>query len=440
METFALALNYAIPIFLLLIVIEVVYSYFVGKSTYVAMDTVSSLSSGITNIVKTVLGLVISIIAYDWLEARIGLFDIKVTWWAFVVAFVAKDFAGYWIHRMEHHINIFWNRHIVHHSSEEFNLACALRQSISEIFSYTTLFLVPLALLGVPAEVYAITAPIHLFAQFWYHTRLIDKIGWLENVIVTPSHHRVHHAINARYLDKNFSQIFIVWDKLFGTFQEELKEEPPVYGVKRAVSTWNPILINFQHLWQIISDAWRAGSYRDKLRIWWMPTGWRPTDVAERYPVSVIEDPYTQIKYGAPASLWLKIWSFLQLIITLALAMYLFNRLPDIPVWQSFLYGGFLFLSVYAYTTLMDYQKHALWLEMLKSTVGLGLIYGLGDWFLLQQTFPTGIWLLIGYFCISPLVVAIFVKMEVATSPLFQSVKYSTEEVAVSLSPQKLHQ
>ena len=439
METFALALNYVIPIFLLLVVIEAGYGYFVGKSIYGAMDTVSSLSSGLTNIVKTVLGLVISIIAYDWLEERIGLLDIKVTWWAFVLAFVAKDFAGYWIHRTEHHINIFWNRHIIHHSSEEFNLACALRQSISEIFSYTTLFLVPLALLGVPVEVYAITAPIHLFAQFWYHTRLIDKMGWLENVIVTPSHHRVHHAINAKYLDKNFSQIFIVWDKLFGTFQEEREEEPPVYGVKRAVSTWNPILINFQHLWQITSDAWRTNSYRDKLRIWWMPTGWRPADVAERYPVSVIEDPYTQIKYGTPASLGLKLWSFLQLIVTLVLALYLFNRLPDIPVWQSFLYGGFIFLSVYAYTTLMDHQKHALWLEMLKATVGLGLIYGLGDWFLLQEVFPAGVWLLVGYFCVSPLVVAIFVKTEVATSGLRQSAEYDPREVSLPLSQQRLH-
>ncbi|MGG7215415.1 sterol desaturase family protein, partial [Clostridium nigeriense] len=133
-------------------------------------------------------------------------------------------------------------------SSEDFNLACALRQSISTIVKVFTIFLLPAALLGVPTNVIAIVAPLHLFAQFWYHTQHIDKMGWLEKIIVTPSHHRVHHALNPEYLDKNYGQIFIFWDKWFGTYQEELPTVKPVYGITRPVQTWNPIKINFMHM------------------------------------------------------------------------------------------------------------------------------------------------------------------------------------------------
>ena len=122
-------------------------------------------------------------------------------------------------------------------------------------------------MLGVPDEVIGVVAPLHLFAQFWYHTQHINKMGFLEKIIVTPSHHRVHHAINQEYIDKNLDQIFIFWDKLFGTFQEELKEVPPVYGITRPVRTWNPVKINFQHLWLLIKDAWRTKSWKDKFTL-----------------------------------------------------------------------------------------------------------------------------------------------------------------------------
>jgi alkylglycerol monooxygenase len=153
-------------------------------------------------------------------------------------------------------------------------------------------------LLGVPASVVAVVAPLHLFAQFWYHTQHINKMGFLEKIIVTPSHHRVHHAINKEYLDKNYGQIFIFWDKWFGTFQEELPDVKPVYGITRPVQTWNPIKINFMHLWLLVKDAWNTKSWKDKFRIWMMPTGWRPADVAEKYPVYKIEDVYNFEKYA----------------------------------------------------------------------------------------------------------------------------------------------
>ena len=390
MESYATALNIAIPAFMGLILLEMLAGRMMGRTTFRVMDTVSSLSSGITNITKDVLGLALFIGAYAWLQPKIEVFDLKATWATYLLAFVGKDFAGYWIHRFEHRVNYFWNRHLIHHSSEEFNLPCALRQSISEIVSYSFVFLLPIAILGVPVEVYAVIAPIHLFAQFWYHTTLIGRMGPLEHILVTPSHHRVHHAINPEYIDKNFSQIFIIWDKLFGTFQEEMDDVPPVYGIKRAVRTWNPILINFQHAWLVIRDFWRTKSWRDKARIWFMPTGWRPADVAEKYPVEVTEDPYTQEKYDPPASTALKIWAGVQLASVLVMAIYLFNRLPDIPYTASLGFGGLLFLSVFAYTSLMDRTTWAWIADVVRAGIVLGIVMATGDFFLLGQIWPAG--------------------------------------------------
>jgi alkylglycerol monooxygenase len=371
MEDFAQALNIGIPFFTILIFIEILVAYIQKKQVVNLPDMVSSLSSGITNITKDVLGLLIAIISYDWIETNFALFDLKVQWWMFPVVFVAKDFSGYWIHRFEHKVNYFWNRHVVHHSSEEYNLSVALRQSISEIFSLTIFILFPLAVLGIPVQVFAIVAPIHLFSQFWYHTRLINRMGVLEKIIVTPSHHRVHHAINPEYIDKNFSLIFIVWDKLFGTFQEELASIPAVYGVKKPVHTWNPIIINFQHAGRIWLDFFRTSSWKDKARIWFMPTGWRPADVAVKYPIQIISDPQQQVKYMPELDRGIKVWSFVQLVVTLSSAIFLFNCLALIGPSIALLIGAFIFLAVYSYTTVMDGKKYGLWMEITKSVIAL---------------------------------------------------------------------
>lgn len=418
MSAFAQALNYGIPLFVLLILIEHLYGWYKGNITGNSMDTIASLSSGITNTTKAVLGLTVAILSYTWLESKIGIFDLPNAWWVYLLAFVGKDFAGYWIHRLEHRINFAWNRHIVHHSSEEFNLPCALRQSISEIFSFTAFFLVPLAILGVPGTVYAVIAPIHLFAQFWYHTRHIKRMGFLEHIIVTPAHHRVHHAINPQYLDKNFSQIFIVWDKLFGTFQEELDDVPPVYGVKRAVGTWNPFLINFQHMWLLFTDMWRTKSWKDKARLWFMPTGWRPADVAEKYPIKIIDDPYTQVKYAPKASGWLKAWAFIQLTVTLGLMLYLFNMLGNLQPVEIFTCGAFIFFNVFAYTTLMDRKAYAFWLELVLGAAAIGYIYATGDWFKISTILPYGQFVVGGYFAFSALSTAAFVKWDITKDAL----------------------
>ena len=401
MESYATALLYATPFFIGLVLIEILYGRFVKDQKHNLMDTVSSLSSGLTNVVKDSLGLVLILVSYPFLLEHLALIEIKATWLVWVVAFIALDFAGYWNHRLSHHINLFWNQHVIHHSSEEFNLACALRQPISNLLGYYALLLIPAALLGVPNQVIAILAPIHLFAQFWYHTQYIGKMGILEYVIVTPSQHRVHHAINPEYIDKNLGQIFCIWDRMFGTFQEELDDVPPQYGVLKPANTWNPIIINFQHIWRLMQDAWRTRSYWDKLRIWFMPTGWRPKDVKDKYPVEVIQDVYNFKKYSPETSPWLKGYALFQLIATTFLMLFMFYSYSEIGFDGLLLFGAFIFVGIYGYTTLMDRKSYAVLIEVIRGVAGLVLIYLSGDWFGIDTYVSIGSYLVALYFLIT---------------------------------------
>ena len=335
------------------------------------------------------------------LVQHFAIVHIKATIWLYIIAFFSLDLTGYLVHRIDHEYNFFWNSHIIHHSSEEFNLACALRQNVSIFFRLFTVFLLPAALLGVPGNVIAIVAPLHLFAQFWYHTQHIKRMGFLEKIIVTPSHHRVHHAINKEYLDKNYGQIFIFWDKWFGTFQEELPDIKPVYGITRPVRTWNPIKINFMHIGLMIKDAWRTRNIKDKLRIWFMPTGWRPADVATLYPVYKIENVYQFEKYDTPANTAFNSWVWLQLTVLLLLLSYLFANIASISSPGIFIYGGFIFLYVYALTELMDHSRYAWVWELLKTAMGAGLLFYYGNWFGLNKYLPAGNTVMIVYLLLS---------------------------------------
>ena len=223
--------------------------------------------------------------------------------------------------------------------------------------------------------------PVHFFLQFWYHTVHIGKLGFLEKIIVTPSHHRVHHAINPIYIDKNHGQIFIIWDKLFGTFQEELDEVPPVYGITIPMKTWNPIRINFKHLTLLVQDAIHTKSWKNKLIIWFKPTGWRPEDVKEKYPVDKIKDPYQFVKYETSSSPFLMVWLWFQVIITLIFMYHLFANLADIGKPHIFIYGGFLILQIFAYTELMDGSKQAFGWDLLKLMVGILILFYFTGWF-----------------------------------------------------------
>lgn len=418
METYGKVLLIAMPAFLVLVLFEKIYGIIKKKDFTPNMDMISSLSSGITNVIKSVLGLSVAIISYPFMLKHFSFFQVQSTIWVYIICFITLDFAGYWGHRWNHKINLFWNQHIIHHSSEEFNLPCALRQSISNVVEIFTFLMLPAAIFGVPEKVVVTIGPLHLFAQFWYHTRHIGKMGFLEHILVTPSHHRVHHAINKEYMDKNLSQIFIFWDKWFGTFQEELKDVPPVYGITRPARTWNPVKINFQHVWLLIKDAWRTSSWKDKLTLWFKPTGYRPSDVAAKYPVYKIEDVYYFEKYHTADNRQIRTWSWIQIAFTLLLISYFFANIAAINNMDFFtavigakkisfsiyLYGLFVFLIVYAYTELMDGNKYAWCWELVKNLFGLYLLWHTKTWFGLADYFAPAVYILIAYFVISTVI------------------------------------
>ncbi len=410
MKEYTTVLLYAMPLFLALIIIEKLYGYFKGENTAPIMDSVSSISSGIINSLKDVLGLSVTLLSYEWMAPKIALLHQDTTILAYCIGFIVIDFYGYWSHRWSHQINFLWNKHAIHHSSEEFNLSCALRQSVSSFVNLFTFLLIPAALLGVPVKVIAITLPIHLFLQFWYHTKHIKKMGILEQIIVTPSHHRVHHAINPEYIDKNHGQIFIFWDKLFGTYKEELDTVPPVFGITRPAQTWNPFRINFQHLWLLICDAWRAENWKDKLTIWFKPTGWRPENFEEKYPVTKISNVYSFHKYGTQHSKKLMYWSVVQLFVTLGLVSYLYLSIARIDIQHIFVYGTFIFISVYSYTELMDTNNYSLFWESIRFAFGIGIIISLGNWFEIDTIIPFGTYLIMGYLTLSLIINIYFVS------------------------------
>jgi sterol desaturase/sphingolipid hydroxylase (fatty acid hydroxylase superfamily) len=412
MEAYGKILLIAMPAFLALVLFEKWYGWRRKNDTIRNMDMISSLASGITNVTKDVVGLYFIVLSYPFLLRNLAIATIPNTIIVYIIAFIALDFAGYWVHRLQHVSNFFWNGHIVHHSSEDFNLACALRQSISSIVKTFAIFLLPAALLGVPGEVIAVVAPLHLFAQFWYHTQHINRMGFLEKIIVTPSHHRVHHAINPAYIDRNYGQIFILWDKWFGTFQEELKDVPPVYGITRPVRTWNPIKINFQHFWLMLRDAWRTNNWSDKFGLWFKPTGYRPADVAGKYPVYKIEDVYNFDKYETRTSPAFSAWCWIQLLMILFFVSYLFGNIALINGLNAtyiFWYAGFLFLCVYALTDLMDRNSTAMIWELFRGGLGIAFLLQQEDWFGASTYYHAAQYAMIAYFIISLVVTAFFV-------------------------------
>ena len=415
METFAGALKFVLPIFILLIIIEMIVAKFKNKDVIKSMDTVSSLSSGLTNTLFKILGLTVYLFTYDFLLQHFTVFKIESKVLQYCIGFIVIDFYAYCWHRWRHEYNILWNEHVIHHSSEEYNLPVALRQTVSDIVNPATFLLLPSAFFGVPTDVIIILGIVMLFGGFWYHTQVIGKMGFLEKIIVTPSHHRIHHAINPIYIDKNYGGILIIWDKVFGTFQEELPDEKPVFGITRQVNTWNPIKISFLHLSILIKDAWRAKNIWDKFRIWFMPTGWRPADVAEKYPVPSIKDVNSLHKYMPPVSIYLKVWAWIQLNITFLLMMFLILQLAEISKTALFIYAAFIFVTVYSYTSLMDKSRYAWLFEIVRMIYALAIINYYGDWFTLDTFIPQGTTIVLSYFIFSAIVSLAFQYFEFRT-------------------------
>jgi sterol desaturase/sphingolipid hydroxylase (fatty acid hydroxylase superfamily) len=402
MDAYGNMLLIAMPGFLILIIAEMLY----GKIKYGEMqpliDSISSLTSGMTNILKATLGLTIVIVSYAWLEKHLHIIEWpQHSVWPYLITFVFIDFTGYWIHRLQHRVNFFWSHHLIHHSSEEFNLPCALRQQIAVMTNLYTFAAIPLALIGIPGSVLAVVGPVHLFSQFWYHTRYIGKLGFLEYLLVTPSHHRVHHAMNDIYMDKNYSQIFIVWDRLFGTFQDELAEEPCVYGMRRPAQTWNPYIINFKHWYSLALDSLHTQKWSDKLKLWFMPTGWRPADVAEKYPLLTIHKMSELKKYSPVYGRAFSAFSIIHLSAIFLLLCFLFYRFGEISKTEALLNGFFLLAAIFAFTSLLDKKEYGIVSTLLVSAAVCIFCFVKGDWFGLNLFLPPGSVIVSSYFLIT---------------------------------------
>jgi alkylglycerol monooxygenase len=369
---------YAVPLFFLLIFIEILLEKIKGTNYYRINDSINSLTAGVlsrvTGIVKQLFPLTVYVLVFE----QLALFQITSSWWMWVTAFVLYDFCYYWKHRFGHEMNILWAAHVVHHSSEEYNLTTALRQS-SSFFSW--IFYLPMAVLGFDPITLITVGSLNLIYQFWVHTRHIPKLGWYEWVFVTPSNHRVHHAQNQVYIDRNYGGVFILWDRIFGSFQEELETEKPIYGIRKALKSWNPLWANVHVYIQLFKDCWHAKRWQDKLLIWFKRTGWRPADVEQNYPLSKVD--LTQFrKFDIPLSSTNRLYSLLQYSLIVFMGLLLIMNVANFTLTEQILGAFFVLYSSISAGLVLENSPLAMHLEWAKHSLILItlMIYTLPEW------------------------------------------------------------
>lgn len=347
----------------MLIVAELILEKARGTDYYRVNDSINSLTAGtlsrMIGIVKQLFPLTVYIIAYE----HLALFEMESSWWMWLTAFVLYDFCYYWNHRLGHEMNILWAAHVVHHSSEEYNLTTALRQSGSSLFSW--IFYLPMAILGYDPIVLITVGSLNLIYQFWVHTRHIPKLGCYEWVFVTPSNHRVHHAQNQIYIDRNYGGVFILWDRLFGSFQEELDSDKPIYGIRKALKSWNPLWANVHVYSQLGKDCWHAQRWQDKLLIWFKRTGWRPSDVEENYPLGRVDLTKFR-KFDISLSLSNKIYSLLQYSLIVFVALLLMLNVSELALLEQVLVVLFVLYGSVSAGFVLENNPLAVYLEWVK--------------------------------------------------------------------------
>lgn len=313
----------SIPIFFILIGVELVVERFSHRKLYRLPDAIANLSCGITSQLSGLFMRVLAIGVYEILFANASLFKLERNWLYWVALFFLVDLAYYWAHRMSHEINLFWGGHVVHHQSEDYNLSVALRQSSFQVV-WTFAFSLPLALAGFETMDFVLISAFNTLYQFWIHTETINKMGWFEYLFNTPSHHRVHHGRNPKYIDKNHAGTLIIWDKMFGTFQEE--EERPTYGITKPIHSWNAVWANFSHYASMAHDLRRIPGWSDKLKYVFKKPGWLPASMGG-YQAAPPVDRSTYRKYDTPAPLELNYYVLFQYILcVVCTAFFLFNQ------------------------------------------------------------------------------------------------------------------
>jgi len=362
-------LNYialAIPVFILLIVVELAFAWHEKKEFYRFNDAINDMSCGVADQVVGIFSKVLIFAGYLWLYQNFRLLEISsksIAAWVLLVFGV--DFCYYWFHRVSHRMNAPWAAHIVHHQSEEFNLAVALRQSVFQSW-FSWIFYLPLALIGFPPPMFLTVSAFDTLYQFWIHTRAIDKLGPLEWILNTPSHHRVHHGRNPKYLDKNYAGIFIIWDRMFGTFEPET--EPVVYGVTEPLNSWNPIWANF-HYWAKLKNIAREFPHAlDRVKLFLMPPEWRPSGVTPLPPHPEVK-PETYVKYDTSIPSGLRFYVLVQFVPVIAATFLILQMENKWPMLTLISVAGLILFAILTLGGILDRKGWAFKWEMVRLIV-----------------------------------------------------------------------
>jgi len=334
----------ATPVFLLLIAVEFAWGWARKRNNYRLNDAINSIGLGMLSQISAVFTRVLRIGIYAAAYGSVALWHndaFWMTWYGWLVALLFYDLCYYWLHRAGHESAIFWAAHVVHHQSQDYNLSTALRQTSSGAL-LGWIFYLPMAVAGVPPLVFGVVTLVDLLYQFWVHTEHVPKLGWFDRWFCSPSNHRVHHAVNDGYVDRNYGGILIVWDRLFGSFREE--DERCVYGTRSPLNSWDPLWSNAEVYWSLAKDSWHARNGLDKLRVWFKPPGWRPADVAARFPKPAFEMKQVQ-RFHPPvsrAAAWFGAVQFLVLLQGVALFLWHSERMPlsQSAVWFAVLASG----------------------------------------------------------------------------------------------------
>jgi alkylglycerol monooxygenase len=363
---------YAIPVFLLLIGLELAITRAQERDYYSLADSISDLGCGVISQLFDVAMKTLLFAGYLYLYAHHRLIEIPArSVAAWVTCLLAYDFLYYWFHRKSHEVNAFWAAHVVHHQSEEYNLAVALRQgAFQSAFSWT--FYLPLAVAGFPPVMFLTVSSIDTLYQFWIHTRAVGRLGPLEWVLSTPSNHRVHHGRNPKYIDRNHGGMLIVWDRLFGTYAPE--EEEPVYGVTTPLRSWNPLWANFHYWTALAATARRAARPVDRLRLLIARPGWRPAELGG-YQAAPEIDPATAAPFRGTASRPVQAYVLLQFVATLALGIAFLVRHEAWAPGSRAMVAGFVILGLVAGGGLLEGKRWAVPVEIARLVAAVPLVY-----------------------------------------------------------------
>jgi sterol desaturase/sphingolipid hydroxylase (fatty acid hydroxylase superfamily) len=314
----------SIPIFFILIGIEIIVERLTHSKLYNLPDSIANLSCGITSQLSGLFLKIFAVGIYQLIFQIGALFTLERNWLYWLSLVLLVDLAYYWAHRMSHEVNLFWGGHVVHHQSEEYNLSVALRQSSLQVI-WTFAFNLPLALVGFQTTDFVLISALNTLYQFWIHTETINKLPqWIEFIFNTPSHHRVHHGRNPKYIDKNHAGSLIIWDRMFGTFQQE--EERPTYGITKPLHSWNPVFANISHYIEMTKDLKQIRTWKDRIKYLFQKPGWQP-EYLGGYRAAPEVDKGRYHKYATPGTLLLNLYVLFQFILCLGgTALFLFKQ------------------------------------------------------------------------------------------------------------------